>query len=117
MSPRPGKPRHDDEDGDSAVVTQQRTEHQLKRPRLYKVLLHNDHYTTMEFVVAILIEVFHKSESDATTIMLHVHKNGVGVAGVYTREIAETKVSKVLALAKEAEYPLMCTCEPEEDGE
>ena len=67
----------------------------------------------MEFVVYILITVFHRSESDATAIMLHVHRNGMGVAGVYTREIAESKAKKVMALAKEAEYPLMCTVEPE----
>jgi ATP-dependent Clp protease adaptor protein ClpS len=105
------RPQHDD--GDSAVITEKKTEQKVKRPQLFKVLLHNDHYTTMEFVVAILITVFHRSESDATAIMLHVHRNGVGVAGVYTREIAESKAQRVLELAKEAEFPLMCTVEPE----
>jgi ATP-dependent Clp protease adaptor protein ClpS len=105
--------RPQQDDGDSAVITEKKTEQKLKRPQLYKVLLHNDHYTTMEFVVAILITVFHRSESDATAIMLHVHRNGVGVAGVYTREIAESKAQRVQELAKEAEFPLMCTVEPE----
>ena len=104
-------PKYDE--GDAGVVTEKKTEQKTKRPQLYKVLLHNDHYTTMEFVVAVLIGVFHRSESDATSIMLHVHRNGVGVAGVYTREIAETKAAKVTAMAKEAEFPLMCTVEPE----
>ncbi len=98
-----------DEEGDVAILTEKK----VKKPRLFKVLLHNDHYTTMEFVVAILITVFHRSESDATAIMLHVHRNGVGVAGVYTREIAESKAHRVMQLAKEAEFPLMCTVEPE----
>lgn len=84
-----------------------------EKPRLYKVLLHNDNFTTMEFVVAILMAVFNRSENDAIAIMLHVHRLGVGVAGVYTYEIAETKVSKVKAMAKEAQYPLLCTLEPE----
>ena len=72
--------------------TRTKTERKLKKPPLYKVLLHNDNYTTREFVVAVLKEVFHQSESDAVRIMLHVHHNGVGVAGVYTYEVAETKV-------------------------
>lgn len=103
-----------DSDVEDQVVIDGKTEHETRKPRLYKVLLHNDHYTTMEFVVAILQEVFHRSESDATAIMLHIHRNGLGVAGVYTREIAETKASKVTELAKEAEFPLLCTLEPEE---
>jgi ATP-dependent Clp protease adaptor protein ClpS len=98
-----------DEEGDLAILTEKK----VKKPRLFKVLLHNDHYTTMEFVVEVLLTVFHRSESDATAIMLHVHRNGVGVAGVYTKEIAETKAAKVLALAQEAEFPLLCTVEPE----
>jgi ATP-dependent Clp protease adaptor protein ClpS len=111
MSPR-NEDQHENE-GELGVVTEKKT----KRPRLYKVLLHNDHYTTMEFVVLILKEVFHKSESDSVTIMLHVHRSGVGVAGVYSREIAETRQQKAMALAREAEYPLLVTVEPEEiDG-
>ncbi len=88
------------------------TVRRVRRPRLYKVLLHNDDYTTMEFVVKILAEVFHRSEAEAVEIMLHVHRKGVGVAGVYPREVAETRVAKVTRLARDAEYPLLCTMEP-----
>jgi ATP-dependent Clp protease adaptor protein ClpS len=85
-----------------------------KKPPMYKVLLHNDDYTTKEFVVRILQSVFHKSEGEALRIMNHVHNNGVGVAGIYTREIAETKVQKTLSLAQAYEYPLQCSLEPTE---
>lgn len=84
---------------------------QTKEPRLYKVLLHNDDYTSMEFVIAILEAVFHKSPNDATKIMLNVHNEGLGVAGVYTREICETKISVVHQLAKKNEFPLRCSME------
>ena len=102
--------------GDTGVVTEPQAKNQekLAKPPLYKVLFHNDNYTTMEFVVAVLREVFHKSESDAVTIMLSVHRNGLGMAGVYTYEVAETKINKTHALAKEHEYPLKLTMEPEE---
>ena len=93
------------------VITRTRTEKKLKRPPLYKVLLHNDDYTTMEFVVQVLQSVFHKTPADATQIMLHIHRNGIGVAGVYTYEVAETKVAVVDAMAREHEYPLKCTME------
>lgn len=108
-------PRPFDEDGDAGVVTRTRTktEKKLAKPPMWKVLLHNDDYTTREFVVWVLQGVFRKSESDAVAIMLHVHTRGVGVAGVFTRDIAETKVEKVKALAKEHQYPLLCTMEPE----
>lgn len=79
------------------------------RPRLYRVLLHNDDYTTMEFVVMILMEVFRKSAEQATAIMLSVHSKGVGVAGVYPLELAETKADVVHARAAEAKFPLRCT--------
>lgn len=85
----------------------------LQKPPLYKVLLHNDNYTTMEFVVLVLMEVFHHSENEAIRIMLQVHNQGAGVAGVYTFEIAETKAAKVIAMAQENEYPLLCTLEEE----
>ena len=84
---------------------------ETKEPRLYKVLLHNDDYTTMEFVISILETVFHRSPHDATKIMLNVHNEGVGVAGVYTREICETKISIVHQLAKKNEFPLRCSME------
>jgi ATP-dependent Clp protease adaptor protein ClpS len=80
-------------------------------PPLYKVLLHNDDYTTMDFVVDILITVFHKSEAEAEKIMLNVHKKGVGICGVYPYELAETKVETVTALAKNSGFPLKSTME------
>ena len=88
---------------------QERTE--LRPPRMYRVILHNDHYTTMEFVVDILVKVFHKPAREASRIMLDVHRLGSGVCGVYTYDIARTKVSQVLALAREHEFPLQCTFE------
>ncbi|MFH1131092.1 MAG: ATP-dependent Clp protease adapter ClpS [Pseudomonadota bacterium] len=85
-----------------------------KGPRMYKVLLHNDDFTTMEFVVWILMELFNKSQTEAMQIMLHVHHKGMGVAGVYTYDMAQTKVKKVLEVAREHGHPLKCTAEPEE---
>ncbi|MCC6848456.1 MAG: ATP-dependent Clp protease adapter ClpS [Deltaproteobacteria bacterium] len=99
----------DRRDDGSGTAVDTRTQARLKKPRMYKVLLHNDDYTTMEFVVFVLQGIFHHSESDATRIMLHVHKHGVGVAGVYTREIAETRIGQVEALARKHEYPLRCS--------
>lgn len=107
-------PKHEF-DPDSGVVTETKPEKKLKKPKLYKVLLHNDNYTTREFVVAVLKEIFHKTESDAVQIMLHVHYNGTGVAGVYTHDVAATKISLVEQLAREHEYPLRLTMEPEDD--
>jgi ATP-dependent Clp protease adaptor protein ClpS len=86
-------------------------EEELDEPARYKVLLHNDDYTTMEFVVYVLKTVFAKSQSDAVQIMLHVHRNGVGVCGIYTAEIAETKVQRVRDMAKKEGFPLKCTME------
>ena len=86
----------------------------LDRPRLFKVLLHNDDYTPMEFVVLVLREVFNKSEADSTAIMLHAHTHGFAVAGVYSFEIAETKVQQTMALADQHGFPLLCTMEPED---
>ena len=82
-----------------------------KKPKMFKVLLHNDHYTTMEFVVWVLIGIFKRSEAEATRIMLHVHQKGMGIAGVYTREIAESKCRKVADLAQINDFPLQCTYE------
>jgi ATP-dependent Clp protease adaptor protein ClpS len=98
-----------DTESEHGLVTE--TKKKVKRPPLYKVLLHNDDYTTKEFVVQILQYVFHKEQSEAVQIMLHVHKKGIGVAGVYTYEIAETKVELVENLARQHEYPLKCTME------
>jgi len=83
------------------------------KPPLFKVFLLNDDYTTMDFVVHILETVFHKSPVEATRIMLHVHKKGMGLAGVYTREIAETKIEVVHDYAREKEFPLRCLMEKE----
>ncbi|MEZ4269031.1 MAG: ATP-dependent Clp protease adaptor ClpS [Myxococcota bacterium] len=85
-----------------------------KRPKLYRVLLHNDDYTSMEFVVFVLIGVFQKSEGEATHLMLTIHHKGMGVAGVFTRDLAESKVAQVTALAQEHGMPLLCTSEPDE---
>ena len=85
----------------------------VRKPSLYKVLLHNDDYTTMEFVITVLLKFFHKSESEAIHTMLTVHNKGVGVAGVYTRETAETKVKQISEFAREHQHPLKCSMEPE----
>ena len=102
-------------DNDAGTITRVKPEKKLKRPRLYRVLLHNDDYTTREFVVLVLNQVFHLDEQSAIRIMLHVHHNGIGVAGVFTREVAETKIQKVEAMAREHEFPLRLTMEPEEE--
>lgn len=84
---------------------------ELKKPDLYKVILLNDDYTPMEFVVIVLEKFFRKNREEATQIMLHVHQRGVGVCGVYTREIAETKVRQVMECAHDNKHPLQCTME------
>jgi len=86
---------------------------EITEPPMYRVLLHNDDYTSMEFVVHVLMIVFHKSYEDATRIMLNVHRSGIGVCGVFTYEVAETKVDLVHKLAEENEFPLKCTMEKE----
>ena len=101
------------EEGDGLVVTESKERTKLKRPRMFRVLLHNDDFTTMEFVVEVLVSVFRKSEAQATRLMLEVHHNGVAVAGVYPWEIAETKAAQVTRAAVEAECPLLCTVEPD----
>lgn len=102
-------------DDDAGTVTEVKPQKKLKRPRLFRVLLHNDDYTTREFVVHVLHTVFHLGEQAAIRIMLHVHHNGVGVAGVFTREVAESKIQRVEHLAQEHEFPLRLTMEPEEE--
>jgi ATP-dependent Clp protease adaptor protein ClpS len=100
--------------GDTAVaIPKPRTAKKVAKPPPYKVLLHNDNYTTMEFVVEVLQAVFHHDLERATRIMLQVHQRGVGVAGMYPMEVAETKAAKVMSLARAAEFPLLCTVEPE----
>ena len=83
----------------------------VKEPPLFKVLLHNDDYTTMDFVIMILKGVFNKDSEEATRIMMNVHQQGIGVAGIYSRDIAETKVSMVHDLARKHEHPLKCSLE------
>ncbi len=83
----------------------------LDEPPMYRVVLHNDDYTTMEFVVHVLKTIFHKNEQESERIMLAVHKEGRGVCGVYTREIAQTKVEQVKLLAKQNQFPLLATYE------
>jgi len=83
----------------------------LQEPPLYRVLLHNDDYTTMDFVVLVLQTVFHKDTDEATRIMLNVHHQGVGIAGIYTREIGETKVTIVHRMARRNQFPLRCSLE------
>ena len=96
---------------DYEEIADSETEEEVKEPSMYKVLLHNDDYTSMGFVVEILLSVFNKSIEDSTMIMLKVHKEGIGICGVYTYEVAETKVDTVNTLAREREFPLKCTLE------
>lgn len=105
-----GPGRGDDNDVNLATKTQVRT----RKPSMYRVLILNDDYTPMEFVVLILERYFHKSREQATRIMLHVHQKGVGVCGVFTYEVAETKVAQVMDLARRGEHPLQCTMEKED---
>ena len=88
------------------------SQEKVEEPPLFKVLLHNDDFTTMEFVVGVLETVFNMGEEQAIQVMLNVHLRGLGVAGIYTFEIAETKVERATALAREQEYPLLVTMEP-----
>lgn len=101
----------DDRDENVAV---QESKPQLKKPSLYKVLLLNDDYTPMEFVVVILERFFGKQREQAVQIMLHVHQKGVGVCGVYPRDVAESKVKLVMDFSKDHQHPLQCTMEPED---
>jgi ATP-dependent Clp protease adaptor protein ClpS len=101
--------RKEGQDGDVAVEQKKK----LEKVRRFKVLFHNDDYTTMEFVVLVLIKFFHKTETEATHIMLSVHHRGHGVAGVFTKDVAESKVSQVQDFARESEMPLRLTVEPE----
>jgi ATP-dependent Clp protease adaptor protein ClpS len=101
---------HDPDSGTvGQVVTRPRDKTQ--KPSMYKVLLLNDDYTPMEFVVHVLERFFSKGQEDATRIMLHVHNHGVGICGVYTYEIAETKVTQVIDFARQHQHPLQCTME------
>ena len=101
----------DDFESEGLAITEVESDTELRKPPLYKVLIHNDDFTSMEFVVFILQNVFGRSESEAIQLMLNVHNEGVGIAGVYPYEIAEMKVVKVTNLAQANEFPLLCTIE------
>lgn len=107
-----------DKDGDASTITPHtnvatKTKPKTQKPSMYKVFLLNDDYTPMEFVIQILESFFNKSREEATRIMLHVHQKGLGLCGVYTYEVAETKVAQVVSAAKQAQHPLQCTMEKE----
>jgi len=109
-SPKKGGNQGNPDSGTSVLTRTKRT---TQKPPLYKVIILNDDYTPMEFVVYILQRFFNKSIEDATQIMLHVHQNGLGICGVFTYEVAETKVTQVMDLAREHQHPLQCTMEKE----
>ena len=95
--------------GDTGIATKTRTK--TKKPSMYKVLMLNDDYTPMEFVVMVIEQFFSKSHDEAIQIMLHVHQKGVGICGVFTYEVAETKVTQVMDYARKNQHPLQCTLE------
>ena len=115
LRPSAGPAKDGDRDGrdDRRTDIITKTRPKTKKPSLYKVLLLNDDYTPMEFVILVLEHFFNKSRDDATRIMLHVHQKGVGICGVYTFEVAETKVAQVMDFARQHQHPLQCTMEKE----
>lgn len=104
-------PEFPDIDGGTDVLTESETK--LEKPKLFKVILHNDDFTTMDFVVFVLQYVFNRSDAEAFTIMLKVHNEGLGIAGIYPFEIASMKSEKAMNLARAREFPLLCTVEEE----
>ncbi len=106
MSPRP--------DAEESTLTDSRSDQKVQQPRLWRVLLHNDDYTTQDFVVWVLESIFNKPQGEAFAIMLNVHRSGLGLAGVYTHDVAETKLKATRQAAEEHEFPLLVTMEPEE---
>ena len=110
----PGTPSVPGDGDDNGLNLATKTRVLTKKPSMYRVLLLNDDYTPMEFVVLILERFFNKNREQATRIMLHVHQKGVGVCGVYTYEVAETKVAQVMDLARRNEHALQCTMEKED---
>ncbi len=104
-------PNNPDRNGvfDGGLKVDRETE--VREPKMYRVILHNDHYTTMDFVVEVLVSVFRKPAAEATKIMMDVHRRGRGMCGVYTYDIAATKVSQVHAMARTREFPLKCSME------
>jgi len=114
---QPKKPPIGFDDEDSATGVAVKSRPKTKKPAMYKVLLLNDDYTPMEFVIHVLERYFDKANEDAVQIMLHVHQKGVGMCGVYTYEVAETKVAQVMDLARQHQHPLQCTIEKDGDGD
>jgi ATP-dependent Clp protease adaptor protein ClpS len=106
MSPRP--------DAEESTLTDSRSDEKVQQPRLWRVLLHNDDYTTQDFVVWVLESIFNKPQGEAFAIMLNVHRSGLGLAGVFTHDVAETKLKATRQAAEEHEFPLLVTMEPEE---
>lgn len=109
----PHSPHPDQEKHDGLLVLEPKTSSQTKRPPLYKVILLNDDYTPMDFVIYLLQSVFHKAEEEAVAIMLEIHTKGSGHCGTYTRDVAETKIHEVTTLARQHEHPLQCVMEKE----
>lgn len=107
--PKSPKPQEPEQEGDLQVLERRKT----KRPRRFAVVFHNDDYTTMEFVVHVLIKFFRKSETEATHIMLNIHHKGFGVVDLFPRDVAETKAAMVMEYAKDNGHPLRCSAEPE----
>ena len=99
-----------------STLTETRTEQKLQRPRMWRVLLHNDDYTTQEFVAWALETIFHKPRGEAFAIMMSVHRSGMGVAGIFTHDVAKTKAKATQQLAEEHEFPLLVTTEPEPEN-
>jgi ATP-dependent Clp protease adaptor protein ClpS len=108
--PPPSRPSRPDEEGDLAVEQVKK----VQRPKRWKVIFHNDDYTTREFVIEVLMQYFDKDESEATYVMLSVHYKGHGIAGLYPKDVAETKVDQVTKHARKSGFPLRVTAEPEE---
>ena len=102
---------------ENGVALKEREDTRSKKPRKYNVLVHNDDFTPMDFVVGLLVDIFKHTFPSAVTVMLSIHNKGVGVAGTYTHEIAETKMHQVHAAAKAAEWPLVASIEPVDGGE
>ena len=98
-----------------STLTETRSEQKVEHPRMWRVLLHNDDYTTQDFVVWVLESIFHKPRGEAFAIMMSVHRSGLGVAGIFTYDVAETKVKTTKQMAEEHEFPLLVTMEPEPD--
>lgn len=101
---------------DESTLIEPDTDRQVEHPRLWRVLLHNDDYTTQDFVVWILETIFHKPRGEAFAIMMNVHQSGMGLAGIYTHDVAETKVKSTRQLAEQHEFPLLVTMEPESES-